>query len=92
MPQSDAENFSHTAHQTYIGLGIAMVQAAELKVDSTPMEGFSGPELDKLLNLNELGLKSVSMLALGYRDTEGDWLVNMKKVRVPKSEFIIELK
>lgn len=92
LPQSDAENFSHTAHQTYIGLGIAMVQAAELKVDSTPMEGFSGPELDKLLNLNELGLKSVSMLALGYRDTEGDWLVNMKKVRVPKSEFIIELK
>lgn len=92
LTQSADENFVHTARQSYIGLGIAMAQAAELKVDSTPMEGFSNADLDVLLNLKEKGLKSVSMLTLGYRDAEGDWLVNMKKVRVAKSDFVIEMK
>lgn len=92
LPQSAEENFAHTARQSYIGLGIAMVQAAELKIDSTPMEGFTTDDLDILLNLKALGLKSVSMLALGYRDAAADWLVNMKKVRVAKDEFVIEMK
>jgi hypothetical protein len=30
-------------------------------------------------------------MALGYRDTANDWLANMKKVRRPKEELIIEL-
>jgi nitroreductase/dihydropteridine reductase len=36
-------------------------------------------------------LRSVSLLALGYRDTVNDWLANLKKVRRPKEELIIEL-
>lgn len=92
LTQTADENFAHTARQSYIGLGIAMAQAAELKVDSTPMEGFSNAELDELLNLKAQGLRSVSMLALGYRDAAGDWLVNMKKVRLAKNDFVIELK
>ncbi len=92
LPQSAEENFAHTARQSYIGLGIAMAQAAELRVDSTPMEGFSAADMDEFLNLKALGLKSVSMLALGYRDSASDWLVNMKKVRVAKNEFVIEMK
>jgi nitroreductase len=28
------------------------------------------------------------MLPLGYRDEENDWLLQMKKVRHPKSEFV----
>jgi nitroreductase / dihydropteridine reductase len=92
LAQPADENFMHTARQAYIGLGMAMAQAAELKVDSTPMEGFSNVELDKLLNLQSLGLKSVTLLPLGYRDTEGDWLVKMKKVRKAKEEFVIEFK
>lgn len=92
LTQSATENFAHTARQTYIGLGMALAQAAELKVDSTPMEGFSNTELDELLNLKSLGLKSVTLLPLGYRDAEGDWLVNMKKVRNEKEDFVIEYK
>ena len=46
----------------YIGLGLAIAQAAELKVDSTPMEGFIGEELDELLELKSKGLKSVLLL------------------------------
>lgn len=92
LPQSAAENFAHTSRQAYIGLGIAMAQAAELKVDSTPMEGFSNEELDAFLDLKSLGLKSVAMLTLGYRDVAGDWLVNLKKVRLTKDKFVIERK
>ncbi len=89
LTQTAEENFVHTARQAYIGLGLAIAQAAELKVDSTPMEGFIGEELDELLELKSKGLKSVLLLPIGYRDAENDWLVNMKKVRNPKDNFII---
>lgn len=86
------QNFAHAARQAYIGLGIALAAAAELKVDATPMEGFDNAALDELLNLKEKGLRSVTLLPLGYRDTENDWLVNLKKVRTPKTRFITEIK
>lgn len=88
--QTPDEHFAHTARQTYIALGLAMAQAAELKIDSTPAEGFSNAVVDEILGLKELGLKSVSLLYLGYRDEENDWLSHMKKVRVPMEEFIIK--
>lgn len=91
LNQSSEQNFVHTARQAYIGFGLAIAAAAELKIDSTPMEGFNSTELDELLNLKEKGLKSVLLLPLGYRDTENDWLVSMKKVRNPKEEFVTEL-
>lgn len=88
--QTAEENFAHTARQTYIALGLAMAQAAELKIDSTPAEGFSNAVVDEILGLKELGLKSVTLLYLGYRDAENDWLSKMKKVRIPMDEFIIK--
>ncbi len=66
--------------QAYIGLGTALVAAAEQKIDSCPMEGFDAPKFDKILNLEEKGLKSVVMLVLGYR-AETDTYANFKKVR-----------
>lgn len=86
------ENYQHAAKQAYIALGIAMVAAAELKVDATPMEGFDAKGLDELLNLKDKGLRSAVILPLGYRDAENDWLVKMKKVRTPKEKFITEIK
>ena len=65
--------------------------AAIEQVDATPMEGFKNAELDALLGLHEKGLRSVTLLPLGYRDVENDWLVNLKKVRRPKAELVIEL-
>nr|WP_315252582.1 nitroreductase family protein [uncultured Flavobacterium sp.] len=91
-PLSQEWHANHAARQAYIALGVAMVAAAEQQVDATPMEGFSADELDKLLGLKELGLKSAVILPLGYRDTANDWLVNMKKVRTPKETFITEIK
>ena len=92
LPQSAEENFIHTARQSYIGFGLAIAQAAELNVDCTPVEGFNPAELDKLLGLESKGLKSVTLLPLGYRDADGDWLASMKKVRNTKEDFVIEIK
>ena len=89
--QTPEEHFAHTARQTYIALGLAMAQAAELKVDSTPAEGFSNEVVDEILGLGNLGLKSVSLLYIGYRDEKNDWLSHMKKVRIPMEEFIIKM-
>lgn len=82
------EAFAHTTKQAYIGFGMAIAQAATLQVDATPMEGFNNEELDTLLGLREKGLKSTTLLTLGYRDTANDWLVNHKKVRRPKEKFV----
>jgi nitroreductase len=83
------ENFQHAARQAYIGLGSALIAAAEEGVDSTPMEGFEPEVVDEILGLKALGLRSVLLLPLGYRATEGDWLVNLQKVRRSTADFVI---
>lgn len=91
-PQRGAEvNFQHAARQAYIGLSAALIAAAFENVDSTPMEGFDPKALDEILDLNARGLRSVAILPLGYRESEGDWLVNLKKVRRPREQFITEV-
>ena len=89
--QTNEQHFEHAARQSYIGLGFALYMAALEKVDSTPMEGFDNQKLDTLLELEKKGLKSTCMLALGYRDPEKDWLVNLEKIRNPISEFVTVL-
>ena len=92
-PNRDAEvNFQHAARQAYIGLGTALLAAAELGVDSTPMEGFDPDALDEILDLRSRGLRSVVILPLGYREADNDWLVNLQKVRRPRELFITEVK
>jgi nitroreductase len=85
------QNFQWSARQAYIAFGTAIAAAATEKVDATPMEGFNAAALDELLNLKEKGLRSVTLLPLGYRDTENDWLANQKKVRREKEEFFLHL-
>ncbi|GAB7128631.1 NAD(P)H-dependent oxidoreductase [Silvimonas sp. JCM 19000] len=91
-PQRDAEvNFQHAARQAYIGMSVALVAAAYEEVDSTPMEGFDPAALDEILGLKARGLRSVALLPLGYRDAEGDWLVNLPKVRRAREAFVTEI-
>ncbi|MNT78156.1 Oxygen-insensitive NAD(P)H nitroreductase [compost metagenome] len=56
------------------------------------MERFEPAKLDEILGLRERGLRSVTIMPLGYRQVDGDWLVNLKKVRRPKESFITEVK
>ncbi len=91
-PQRDAQvNFEHAARQAYIGLGAALIAAAFEEVDATPMEGFDPKALDDILGLNARGLRSVAIMPLGYREESGDWLVNLKKVRRPREQFVSEV-
>lgn len=92
-PQRGAEaNFQHAARQAYIGFSAAIIAAASEGVDATPMEGFDADRLDALLGLRDQGLRSVLLLPLGHRAAEGDWLVNLKKVRQPVERFATALR
>lgn len=87
LSRSDEENFVWSAKQAYIALGTALIAAAELRIDSTPMEGFDAAKFDSLLGLTQKGLKSVVALSIGYRDAENDPYAKLKKVRLPLTEF-----
>lgn len=89
--RGDAANYDAAVRQAYIGLGVGLVAAAAEGVDSTPMEGFDPAAVDQILSLKERKLRSVVILPLGYRQPDTDWLVNLKKVRRPREQFITEL-
>jgi len=85
-------NYQAAARQAYIGLGAALIAAAFEEVDATPMEGFDPAAVDEILDLKSKNLRSVVILPLGYRAAEGDWLVNLKKVRRSRDSFVTEIK
>lgn len=84
-------NYHAAARQAYIGLGAALIAAAFEDVDATPMEGFDPAAVDDILDLKSKNLRSVVMLPLGYRASEGDWLVNLKKVRRSRENFVTDI-
>ena len=53
--------------QVYIALGTAMLGAAALGVDTTPMEGIDTRALDAEFGLHAQGLSALVMLSVGYR-------------------------
>lgn len=77
-------------NQLYLSLGALLTVCAMEKIDSCPMEGFTPDEYDKLLGLDKLGLRSVIVLPVGYRD-ESDFFLSLKKVRRGVEELVIEL-
>jgi len=86
--QTPDQNAIWSSKQAYIGLGTALIAAAELKIDATPMEGFDPKVFDEVLSLSEKGLHASVILSLGYRDTSNDYLASMPKVRLPINEFV----
>lgn len=66
--------FDWASKQTYIALGNMMTAAAQIGIDSCPIEGFDRAKLDEILaeaGLLEDGAYGVSvMAAFGYRDKE----------------------
>ena len=76
--------------QAYIALGFGLAAAAVEKIDSTPMEGFNPDGVNEVLGFQEKGLHASCILALGYRDTEKDFLASATKVRRKKEALFIE--
>lgn len=91
LPRDARVNFEHAARQAYIAFGIGLAAAAEAGVDATPMEGFENAKVDEILDLPARGLRSVTLMPLGYRDEGNDWLLGLKKVRRPLEDLVIEV-
>lgn len=89
--QTPEQNVIWSDKQAYIGLGTALIAAAELKVDATPMEGFDAKLFDEVLGFSDKGLHASVILSLGYRDESNDFLASMPKVRLPINEFSISI-
>jgi nitroreductase / dihydropteridine reductase len=85
------QKYEWAARQAYIAFGTAITAAAIEEVDATPMEGFNPQAVDEILNLKEKGLRSVTILALGYRDEENDYMANAKKVRRDRDKLILKV-
>jgi nitroreductase len=79
------------ARQAYIAFGTAITAAAMEEVDATPMEGFNPEAFDEILGLKSKGLRSVTILALGYRDSQNDIMVSQKKVRRATDELVLKV-
>lgn len=88
LPLSTKRNW--TAKQVYLALGNAMQAVAELKIDSTPMEGIEPEKYDEILGLKEKGLTTTVVLAIGYRSDEDD-TQHYAKVRKSKEELFTHI-
>ncbi len=78
------------AKQAYIALGNLLSAAANLKIDTCPMEGFDATKYDELLNLKEKGLTTAVIVTVGYR-SEDDHTQFAAKVRKSKEDLINKL-
>lgn len=88
LAQDAQQNFEHAARQAYLALGLALTAAAFEEVDATPMEGFDPAAVDAIMDLRARGLRAVTLVPLGYRAAEGDWLAPLPKVRRPKEALV----
>jgi nitroreductase len=77
--------------QAYIAMGNLLTVCALEGIDACPIEGFEPEKYDALLHLEELGLKSVLVLPVGYR-ADDDIFADLKKVRRGVDTVIIEIK
>lgn len=67
--------------QVYLALGTALVGAATLEIDATPMEGFDQKILDAEFGLNEKGLTSLVLVSFGY-SSSADFNAGLPKSRL----------
>ena len=75
-----------TARQAYIAFGNLMQAAAELKIDTCPMEGFESKKYNEILGLEDKNLNAAVVLAVGYRSEE-DETQHYAKVRKSTEEL-----
>lgn len=83
-PQEDLQVWG--SKQTYIALGNLLSAAANMLIDTCPMEGFDNAKFDEILNLKEKNLQSSVIIPVGYR-SEDDSYKDLEKVRKSKSDL-----
>lgn len=78
------------ARQIYLALGQFMTSAALMGIDTCPMEGFSPPDYDRVLNLTEQNLTAIVCCCAGYR-TDDDKYASLAKVRYEREDVLVHL-
>ncbi|WP_420601244.1 NAD(P)H-dependent oxidoreductase [Flagellimonas sp.] len=79
-----------TSKQAYIAFSNMIQAAAELKIDTCPIEGFESESYNKILGLEEKNLNASVVLAVGYRSEE-DETQHYAKVRRSREELFTHI-
>ncbi len=87
MKLNPEDQSTWASKQAYIALGNFLSAAANLRIDTCPMEGFDAAKYDELLNLKEKGLTTAVIATIGYRSEE-DSMQFAAKVRKSKADLI----
>jgi nitroreductase len=88
--KSEEERNTWTEKQTYIALGNLLNIAAELRIDTTPMEGFSSEEYNKILGLTPKGLNAAVIATIGYRHQDDD-TQHFPKIRKSNEDLFVTI-
>ncbi|MDD2941883.1 MAG: NAD(P)H-dependent oxidoreductase [bacterium] len=78
-----------TARQAYILMGFLMMAAAELEIDSCPMEGIIPAEFDRILGVDD-AYATVAAVPLGYR-SQDDKYATAQKVRFSAEQVFVDI-
>lgn len=84
-------NGSWTRAQLYIALGNALHTLARLQIDSTTMEGIDSDLVSTEFKKELDGYRCEVALAIGYRDEQEDYNVNLAKSRRPAEQIFVHL-
>lgn len=76
--------------QTYIALGQVLLAAADMEIDSVPIEGFDADILDEKFDLRAQGYHSTVIVAFGHR-SDDDFNAKLPKSRFAAEELFTEL-
>jgi nitroreductase len=87
---SSAQKREWAHQQVHIALGTMLTAAALMRIDACPMGGIEADGYDAVLGLNERGLETSVICALGFRAPE-DRSASLKKVRYDQSEMVVTL-
>jgi len=82
----DDKHLNWTSKQAYIALGLLLYACAQMRIDSTPMEGFDSDGYDEILDLKSKNLHATLVFPIGYR-AEDDKYHKLSKVRKDHSDL-----
>jgi nitroreductase len=89
-PRKDATLDGWMARQVYIALGMFIMAASVLGVDTCPMEGIEGPKFDEILGLSAMGYGALFACAAGYRSSD-DKYASLPKVRFKPQDVVVHV-
>lgn len=76
--------------QTYIALGNVLLAAADMGIDSVPIEGFDAKVVNQHFGLTEKGYHATVLAGFGYH-SEADFNADLPKSRLPDEQLFTEL-